>query len=89
MTSQEILTVASRTFLQEANAIKELLLHLNNDFYTAVKTIDACLQPAQTNYLYFVASAARPGFHDFSETYEEHIKLAKKYQEKLDSLNIH
>lgn len=55
----------------------------------SVKTIDACLQPAQTNYLYFVASAARPGFHDFSETYEEHIKLAKKYQEKLDSLNIH
>lgn len=55
----------------------------------SVKTIDACLQPAKTNYLYFVASAARPGFHDFSETYEEHIKLAKKYQEKLDSLNIH
>ena len=55
----------------------------------SVKTIDACLQPAKTNYLYFVASADRPGFHDFSETYEEHIKLAKKYQEKLDSLNIH
>ncbi|MGE5108701.1 MAG: endolytic transglycosylase MltG [Sphingobacteriales bacterium] len=55
----------------------------------SVKTIDACLQPAKTNYLYFVASASRPGFHDFSETYEEHIKLAKKYQEKLDSLNIH
>ena len=54
----------------------------------SVTTIDACLQPAKTNYLYFVASADRPGFHDFSETYEEHIKLAKKYQDKLDSLNI-
>lgn len=55
----------------------------------SVKTIDACLQPAQTKYLYFVASADRPGYHDFAETYEEHLKLAKKYQEKLDSLNIH
>lgn len=55
----------------------------------SVKTIDACLQPAQTKYLYFVASAERPGYHDFSETYEEHLKLAKKYQEKLDSLKIH
>lgn len=55
----------------------------------SVKTIDACLQPAQTKYLYFVASAERPGYHDFAETYEEHLKLAKKYQEKLDSLNIH
>ncbi|MBI2731044.1 MAG: endolytic transglycosylase MltG [Sphingobacteriales bacterium] len=55
----------------------------------SVLTIDACLQPAKTNYLYFVASAERPGYHDFSATYEEHIKLAKKYQEKLDSLNIH
>jgi UPF0755 protein len=55
----------------------------------SVKTIDACLQPAQTKYLYFVASADRPGYHDFAETYEEHLKLAKKYQQKLDSLNIH
>lgn len=55
----------------------------------SILTIDACLQPAKTNYLYFVASATRPGYHDFSVTYAEHIKLAKKYQEKLDSLNIH
>jgi UPF0755 protein len=55
----------------------------------SVKTIDACLQPAKTNYLYFVASAARPGYHDFSETYEEHLNLAREYQKKLDSLNIH
>jgi UPF0755 protein len=54
----------------------------------SVKTIDACLQPAVTKYLYFVASAERPGYHDFSETYEEHLKKAKIYQQKLDSLNI-
>jgi UPF0755 protein len=54
----------------------------------SVKTIDACLQPAQTKYLYFVASADRPGYHEFAETFAEHLKLAKKYQKKLDSLNI-
>ncbi|HET9055996.1 MAG TPA: endolytic transglycosylase MltG [Chitinophagaceae bacterium] len=55
----------------------------------SITTIEACLQPAKTNYLYFVASATRPGYHDFSDTYKKHLKLANEYQKKLDSLNIH
>lgn len=48
------------------------------------KTIDIILNAPKTNYLYFVAKADFSGYHHFSATYEEHIKFAKEYQQKLD-----
>lgn len=47
-------------------------------------TIDAVLNAPQTAYIYFVASPAFDGTHDFSTNYEDHLKLAKKYQEALN-----
>ena len=45
------------------------------------KTIDAVLDAPQTDYIYFVASPAFDGTHEFSATYDEHLKKRKAYQE--------
>ena len=56
------------------------------------KTIDAVLNPAKTNYLFFVANPQLNG-HLFSVTFEEHQKKAAQYHEEdklrreRDSLN--
>ncbi|MEO7800756.1 MAG: KpsF/GutQ family sugar-phosphate isomerase [Ginsengibacter sp.] len=42
MTSEEILSVASRTFLQEANAIKYLIPNLDENFVQAIQAITDC-----------------------------------------------
>lgn len=47
-------------------------------------TLDAVLNAPQTEYIYFVASPAFDGTHDFSTNYDDHMKLAKKYQEALN-----
>ena len=44
-------------------------------------TIDAVLNAAQTNYLYFVANSRLNG-HLFSTTFEEHLKKARGYWEE-------
>ncbi|HEY0750201.1 MAG TPA: endolytic transglycosylase MltG [Chitinophagaceae bacterium] len=48
------------------------------------KTIDAVLNANKTDYLYFVASPEFDGTHLFSNTYDEHQKKAKQYQEALN-----
>lgn len=42
MTSEEILSVASRTFLQEANAIKQLGTNLNESFVQVIQAVTDC-----------------------------------------------
>lgn len=42
------------------------------------KSIQAALNPAQTDYLYFVAKG--DGTHAFARTYEEHLENVRKYQ---------
>lgn len=44
------------------------------------QTLEAVLQPAQTDYLYFVADSRFNGTHDFSATYDEHLRKARAYQ---------
>lgn len=44
-------------------------------------TIDKVLNPAQTDYLYFVANPKLNG-HLFSESFEEHVKKASVYREE-------
>jgi UPF0755 protein len=54
------------------------------------KTIEAVLNAPRTDYLYFVARPDVRETHDFSATYEEHLKKAKLYQQSLnlrDSVN--
>jgi len=45
------------------------------------KTIDAVLNPAKTNYMFFVANTKLNG-HLFSVTFNEHIKKAAQYREE-------
>jgi UPF0755 protein len=45
------------------------------------KTIEAVLNPAKTNYMFFVANPQLNG-HLFSVTFEEHIKKAAQYHEE-------
>jgi UPF0755 protein len=44
----------------------------------SLKSIQAALSPAQTDYLYFVAKG--DGTHAFARTYEEHLENVQKYQ---------
>jgi UPF0755 protein len=44
-------------------------------------TIDAVLNPASTDYLYFVANSRLNG-HLYSATFEEHVKKANQYREE-------
>ena len=44
-------------------------------------TLDAVLNPAQTNYYFFVANSRLNG-HLFSETFKEHVKKANAYREE-------
>ena len=45
------------------------------------KTIDAALNPAKTNFMFFVANTKLNG-HLFSVTFDEHIKKATQYREE-------
>ena len=47
-------------------------------------TIDAVLNAPDTDYIYFVASPKFDGTHTFSTNYQDHLKMAKKYQEALN-----
>ena len=44
---------------------------------SGVKSIEAALNPADTDYLFFVADGT--GRHAFSTTYEEHVNNIDKY----------
>ncbi len=51
-------------------------------------TIDAVLNPKQTDFLFFCAKPNGNGYHAFAATDAEHLKNAKAYQQWLDSLKI-
>ncbi|MBU5335136.1 endolytic transglycosylase MltG [Intestinibacter bartlettii] len=50
-----------------------------------IKSIEAVLEPANTDYLYFVASI--DGGNVYSKTYEEHKKNVSKYRKDRDERN--
>lgn len=45
--------------------------------------IDAVLHPSEHNYLYFCASAAFDGTHNFAASYGEHLRNARAFQREL------
>jgi UPF0755 protein len=55
---------------------------------TATWAIDAVLHPEVHDYLFFVASVDRKGYHEFSKTYKEHSANSKKYSEDLNKRQI-
>lgn len=46
-----------------------------------IKSIEAVLNPAQTEYIFFVANGS--GGHNFAVTYKEHVDNIKKLRERL------
>jgi UPF0755 protein len=50
----------------------------------SLQTLDAVLQSPQTNYLYFVAKSDFSGRHVYTATYDEHLKVAREFQQALD-----
>ena len=49
----------------------------------APSSIEAVLNPAKNNYLYFVAKPDNSGFHNYAETYEQHLVNVRVYQNGL------
>lgn len=52
----------------------------------SIKTIDAVLDAAETNYLFFCARPDFSGYHAFASNEKDHFKNAIAYQKALDSL---
>lgn len=50
--------------------------------------IDAVLQPAKSNYLYFCAREDLSGYSNFSTTYQQHQVNARRYQQALNKRGI-
>ncbi|RXR20422.1 endolytic transglycosylase MltG [Flavobacterium amnicola] len=46
-----------------------------------ISAIDAVLSPENHKYIYFCASVERFGYHEFAETFNEHVAIAKKYRD--------
>ncbi|MFO8054443.1 MAG: endolytic transglycosylase MltG [Bacteroidales bacterium] len=51
--------------------------------------IEQVLNYEEHDYLFFSASAKRPGFHEFSRTHREHINSANKYRRQLNQRRIY
>ncbi len=51
--------------------------------------IDAVLNYVHHDYIYMCASETLNGEHKFATNWAEHLENAKKYQKKLNDLNIH
>jgi len=51
--------------------------------------IDAVLNFTHHNYIYMCASETLNGEHKFASNWAEHLANARKYQQKLNELNIH
>ena len=47
----------------------------------SLKSIQAVLEPAQHDYLFFVAEPGGTGRHAFARTYEEHLKNVERYRQ--------
>lgn len=52
----------------------------------SISTIDAVLDAPKTDYLFFVAESSLNGYSHFSNSYEEHEKYAKAYQQALNEM---
>jgi UPF0755 protein len=53
-----------------------------------ISSIDAVLNFAHHEYMYFCARADLSGYHEFAKDYKTHLSNAKKYQSELNKRNI-
>jgi len=52
-------------------------------------SLDAVLDYEKHNYIYFCASPTKFGYHDFAESYRDHVNNANRYRKFLDTCKIH
>lgn len=57
-------------------------------FTPTIQAIEAVLSAQNHDYLYFCARFDLSGYHYFSRTYEEHQRVAKRYQRELNKRKI-
>lgn len=53
-----------------------------------LSTIDAVLNPENTDYIYYCADPSLNGYHIFSKTLAEHESVATSYHKKMNELKI-
>ena len=51
----------------------------------SIKSVDAVLNPASHDFLYFCAKPDFSGYHNFANNYAQHLRYARMYQKKLKS----
>ncbi|MFQ3575751.1 MAG: endolytic transglycosylase MltG [Cytophagales bacterium] len=54
----------------------------------SVTSLKSVLKAENHQYIFFCADLSKPGYHGFSETFEEHVKMANSYRAGLDKMNI-
>jgi UPF0755 protein len=54
----------------------------------SIKTLEAVISPAQTDYIFFCARPDFSGYHSFASNEKDHFRNARNYQRVLDSLLI-
>jgi UPF0755 protein len=52
------------------------------------QSLDAVLKPAAHEYVFFCARPDGSGYSDFAETYADHKRNARRYQQHLDSIGV-
>lgn len=53
-----------------------------------LSSIEAVLNPKESNYLYMCAKEDLSGYHYFTDNYTQHLIYAKRYHKELNSLGI-
>ncbi|GAB4208931.1 MAG: endolytic transglycosylase MltG [Bacteroidia bacterium] len=54
----------------------------------SIQALNAVLNYESHNYLYFCAKPELNGYSNYSETFQQHLKYARQYQQQLNQLNI-